>query len=141
MTDKHRCSIQKLFREVSEKSQGKSCDRGLFQCRCFPVNYVKFFIRDVFQEHPEAYLESSQTSQMEVRLRLLIGFWMRLNHLWMATSVHKWLLLYTAFGKILQQFVLSTTDLVRNNRGNNIMKLCNILVYIWFITSKARLDF
>ena len=27
------------------------------------------------------------------------------------------------------------------NRGNDVMKQCNILVYVWFTTSKAGLDF
>ena len=51
-----RCSVKKVFLEVSQNSQKNTCARVSFLkkkvCqRCFPVNFVKFLKAPFFKEH------------------------------------------------------------------------------------------
>ena len=42
---------------------------------------------------------------------------------------------------LARNFLTFKSHVLNYNRGNNIMKQCNILVSVWFATSKAGLDF
>ena len=47
-----RCSVKKLFLEISQNSQENSCARDWHMC--FPVNFAKFLRTPFYRTHPVA---------------------------------------------------------------------------------------